>query len=104
MHSRVTLLEVDTMRMGVDAAVDLFNEHVLPALREQDGYEGVLVFVNPDGPGMIVSFWSTAEAMEAAAGFATGALERFATLFRSPPGRGHYEVRVADGPLLSLRA
>jgi hypothetical protein len=104
MHSRVTLLEVDTLRTSIDDAVELFNEHVLPALREQDGYEGVLVMVNPEGPGMIVSFWATAEAMEAAAGFASGALERFATIFRSPPGREHYELRVADGPLLSLRA
>ena len=104
MHSRVTLLEVDTVRTRVDEAVERFNEEVLPALREQDGYAGVLVLVNPEGPGMIVSFWSTREAMEAAAGFAAGALERFATIFRSPPGREHYELRVADGPLLARPA
>jgi heme-degrading monooxygenase HmoA len=103
-HTRVTLLEVDTLRVALDEAVESFNREVLPALREQDGYEGVLVMVNPEGPGMIVSFWSTVEAMEAAAGFASDALARFATIFRSPPGREHYELRVADGPLLSLRA
>jgi hypothetical protein len=100
----VTLLEVDTLRTSLDEAVERFNQEVLPALREQDGYEGVLVLVNPEGPGMIVSFWSSAEAMAAAAAFASGALERFATIFRSPPGREHYELRVADGPLLSLRS
>jgi hypothetical protein len=100
MHTRVTLLEVDTVRTRIEDAVALFDEQVLPALREQDGYEGVLVMVNPKGPGMIVSFWSTPEAMEAAAGFASDVLERFATAFRSPPGRERYEVHVADGPFL----
>jgi len=98
MHSRVTLLEVDTLRYDIDAAVASFDVEVLPRLRELDGYEGVLVMVNPAGPGMIVSFWRDAESMEAASGFATGAVERFATLFRSAPGREHYEVRVLDAP------
>lgn len=98
MHSRVTLLEVDTLRHDLDEAVERFKADVLPALREQEGYEGVLVLVNPEGPGMIVSFWSTAAAMEAAAGFASAAVERFATIFRSPPGRERYEVRVLDAP------
>jgi hypothetical protein len=96
MYSRVTLLEIDTMRMGIDEAVELFRREVLPALREQEGYEGVFVFANPEGPGMIVSLWETKEAMDAAAGFATGALERFATIFRSPPGREHYRLRLVD--------
>lgn len=98
MHSRVTLLEVDTLRHDIDAAVESFNAEVLPRLQELDGYEGVVVMVNPEGPGMIVSFWRDAESMEAASGFATGAVERFATLFRSPPGREHYEVRLIDAP------
>jgi hypothetical protein len=103
-HSRVTLLEVDTLRTSLDEAVERFNEEVLPALREQAGYEGVLVMVNPEGPGIVVSFWSSTEAMEAAGGFAASALERFATIFRAPPGRERYELRVADGPLLSPQA
>lgn len=98
MHSRVTLLEIDTLRHDIDAAVAAFGAEVLPHLRELDGYEGVLVMVNPEGPGMIVSFWRDAASMEAASGFAAGAVEQFATLFRSPPGREHYEVRVLDAP------
>ena len=41
MYSRVTLLEIDTLRMGMEEAVELFREQVVPGLREQDGYEGV---------------------------------------------------------------
>ncbi len=98
MFSRVTLLEIDTMRAGVDDAVALFREQVLPQLAELPGYEGVLVLATPEGKGMLVSFWDSEEALEATAGFAGGELERYVTLFRSPPGREHYEVAFADLP------
>jgi hypothetical protein len=102
MYSRVTLLEIDTLRTTVDEAVDLFSDEVLPALREQDGYEGVVVLANPDGKAMLVSVWETEEDALASAEFARGALEEFVTLFRSPPGREQYEVRFAEMPDLVL--
>jgi len=98
MYSRVTLLEIDTLRTTVDEAVDLFEEEVLPTLREQDGYEGVVVLANPDGKAMLVSVWGTEEDAIASSEFARGALEQFVTLFRSPPGREQYEVRLAEMP------
>jgi heme-degrading monooxygenase HmoA len=101
MYSRVTLLEVDTVRTSTAEALELFTEDVLPALQEQDGYEGVLVLTTPEGKGMIVSFWESEEAAEAAAAFARGAVERHMTLFRAPPGREQYEVAFADLPVVA---
>jgi hypothetical protein len=101
MYSRVTLLEIDTLRAGMDEALGLFTEHVLPMLREQAGYEGVLVLTTPEGKGMIVSFWETEEAADTASAFATGAIESYMTLFRAPPGREHYEVAFADLPVVA---
>jgi hypothetical protein len=101
MYSRVTLLEIDTLRTSMDAALGLFTEHVLPGLREQEGYEGVLVLTTPEGRGMIVSFWETESDADAASAFATGALDRYVTLFRSPPGREYYEVGFADLPIVA---
>ncbi len=98
MHSRVTLLEIDTLRTTVDDAVELFQTRVLPDLSELDGYEGVVVLANPDGKALLVSIWETEEAAAASARFAQDALERFVTLFRAPPGREQYEVRFADVP------
>jgi hypothetical protein len=98
MYSRVTLLEIDTLRTTVDEAVELFEEEVLPALREQEGYEGVVVLANPDGKAMLVSVWESEDDAVASAGFASGALEQFVTLFRAAPGREHYEVRLAEMP------
>jgi hypothetical protein len=98
MYSRVTLLEVDTLRTTVAEAVDLFEAEVLPALREQEGYEGVVVLANPDGKAMLLSVWGTDDDALASAEFARGALEQFVTLFRSPPGREQYEVRLVEMP------
>jgi heme-degrading monooxygenase HmoA len=61
MYSRVTLFALDTLRFELEAAIERFNEVVLPALLEQPGYEGVYVLVNPDGNGLVLSLWETAE-------------------------------------------
>ena len=98
MYSRVTLLEIDTLRTTIPAAVELFEEQVLPRLREQEGYEGVVVLANEDGKAMLVSVWEDEDAAAASAGFATGALEEFVTLFRSAPGREGYDVVLAEMP------
>ena len=101
MHARVTQLEIDTTRMALDEAVRLFNEQVLPGLREQEAYEGTYVLANPDGKALLVTFWETEEAAEAQAGtgFYAEQLARFAAIFRSPPGRDRYEVLVSDRPV-----
>jgi hypothetical protein len=96
MYSRVTLLEIDTMRVDVDDAADTFRSLVAPRLAEQEGYEGVVALVTGEGKGMIVSFWDTEEAARDASGFASAELERYVTMFRSPPGRECYEVAFAD--------
>jgi hypothetical protein len=98
MYSRVTLLEIDTLRITIPEAVAMFEERVLPQLREQDGYEGVVVLANEDGKAMLVSVWEDEEAATSSAGFATGALEEFVAIFRAPPGRELYEVVLAEMP------
>jgi hypothetical protein len=98
MYSRVTLLEIDTMRVAMEDALAVFSEQVHPRLTELEGYEGVLVLTTPEGKGMLVSFWESREAADASASFAGGELERFVTLFRAPPGREHYEVAFAELP------
>ena len=98
MYSRVTLLEIDTLRTTVDEAVELFDRLVLPNLRAESGYEGVVVLANPDGKAMLVSIWETEEDAAASAAFASAALEQFVTLFRAPPGREQYELRLAEMP------
>jgi hypothetical protein len=96
MYSRVTLLEIDAMRVGMEEAAALFREQVVPGLRAQEGYEGVIALNTPEGKGMIITFWDTEEGAQDSSGFASAELERFVTMFRSPPGRELYEVSVAE--------
>jgi len=102
MYSRVTLLEIDTMRADVDEAVGLYRDQVMPRLRDEEGYEGVVVLATPEGKGMIVTFWETEDEAQDASGFAAVELERYMTMFRAPPGREHYEVVFADLPAVTV--
>jgi hypothetical protein len=98
MFSRVVQLEIDTMRVDPDDAAELFVDEVLPGLREEDGYEGAIALITPEGKGLIATFWDTEDAARDASGFSSEQLERFMTIFRAPPGREVYEVAVADLP------
>ena len=102
MYSRVTLLDVDTIRTDVDEVLEQFKDDVMPRVREVPGYEGVVVMLTPDGKGMIVSFWESEEAAEASAGLAASLVEEFVTIYRSPAGREHYRVAYAELPLVTV--
>lgn len=100
MYARVTSFEVDTVRIDLDSAVERFKETILPAAREQSGYEGVLVLTTPEGKGLLISFWTGEE--DAARGIQSGYYDEqvagFVTLLRQPPGRDHYEVKFRESP------
>lgn len=101
MYSRVTQLEVDTLRFGTDEALAVFERDIVPLLREQEGYEGAYVLMNADGKAELITFWET-EAEAQATSFYTEQLTRHITLYRSAPGRESYEVRFADTPLVAV--
>ena len=105
MHARVTLVEVDMMRSSVEEALELYKENVLPQLHEQDGFQGVVMMATPDGKGIVMSLWETAEQAKAneEAGFYEETLARFVTLFAAPPGRESYEIVYADVPAVAVR-
>src|SRR5687767_12033006 len=100
MYARTTLLEIDTLRVPLDEALHQFEAAVLPQLREQAGFRGLYALTTPAGRAMLITFWDTPQ--EADAGTETGwypeVLAEYTTLFRSPPGRETYEVRVAVPP------
>jgi heme-degrading monooxygenase HmoA len=101
MVARATIAEVDPVRVSLDQAVELFEQSVVPALREQDGYEGVQVLLSPGGQ-LVLTFWRDHEAAEAGLiggrSFYAEQVDKFVTFYRSPPGREAYDVVVADLP------
>jgi heme-degrading monooxygenase HmoA len=98
MYSRVTLLDIDTLRVEIDDVLERYETEILPRVRELPGYEGVAVMVTPEGKGMVVTFWDSEESVAASTGVATSAAEEFVTIYRSPPGREHYRVVYAEMP------
>ena len=103
MYARTTLLEIDTMRVSLDEALAAFETSVVPRLQDQPGFSGLYAFTTADGRAMLITFWATAEQADASAdsGWYPAVLAEFTTMFRSPPGREHYEVRLALPPAMA---
>jgi heme-degrading monooxygenase HmoA len=103
MVARVTLAEIDAVRMSVARAVEFFEESVMPDLRNEPGYEGCYVLTTPEGKALVMSFWTDDEAADRslASGLYATQVDKFVTLLRTPTGRETYEVSVADAPALT---
>jgi heme-degrading monooxygenase HmoA len=101
MVARVTLAEVDTVRMRLETMIERFKESVVPAQREQPGYCGCYVLTTPEGKALVLTLWEDAEAAEASltGGHYERQLEKFVTVYRAPPGRDAYDVVIADAPV-----
>ena len=100
MFARVTLFEIDTLRISLDDALESFKELVVPEVRKQDGYEGMYVLRTPEGKGLIMSLWTSEEAAVAGvtSGYYDEQIAKFVSMFRAPAGRDHYEVVMAEAP------
>ena len=102
MIARATIAEIDPVRMSVDRAIELFHESVVPALHEQDGFEGVYVLLTPEGKVLALTFWRDEDAAEAglagSRSFYAEQIAKFVTIYRSPPGRETYQVAIAEAP------
>lgn len=95
MHARVVDLRVrpvDTKEM-----VRVYREEVVPAAREQEGFEGAMLLTDPEtGIAISITLWETAAEREAAVsgGFYDEKIEKFARLLAGTPVRKHYDVSL----------
>jgi hypothetical protein len=103
MVARVTLAEIDAVRMSVARAIERFEQSVVPALQKETGYGGCYVLTTPEGKALAITFWADDEAAERslASGLYAAQDDKFVTLMRTQPGRETYEVSIADAPALS---
>lgn len=103
MVARVTLAEIDPVRQNPRRAIERFESELIPALQEQEGYEGCYVLLSEEGKVLVISLWSSDEAARATrlSGFYQAQIEKMSGLvmFRAPPGREAYEVVVAEAPV-----
>jgi heme-degrading monooxygenase HmoA len=100
-YARTTLLEIDTLRVPVETALAQFQSDVMPQLQAQPGFCGVYALTTPEGRAMLVTFWDTEAEADAGAesGWYPEVLREYTTMFKSPPGRECYEVRLAVPPV-----
>jgi heme-degrading monooxygenase HmoA len=103
MVARVTLAEIDAVRMSVARALEFFEESVMRDLQDEPGYEGCYVLTTPEGKALVVTFWTDEDSADRsmASGLYASQVDKFVTLLRTPPGRETYEVSVADAPMLT---
>jgi heme-degrading monooxygenase HmoA len=103
MVARVTVAEIDPVRQDPRQAVARFESELVPALHEQDGYEGCYVLLSEEGKVVVVTFWATDEAANATrtSGFYQSQIDKLAdfVIYRSAPGREAYDVVVSDTPV-----
>jgi hypothetical protein len=103
-YARVTTLEIDTVRIGMDEALARYREQFVPRLQKQEGYGGMIVFSTPEGKGLVITLWESEDAArstEGEEGLYSEVISSFMTVFRAPPGRDHYELVFTDLPTLS---
>jgi len=103
--ARATLAEIDLVRKGPQHAIEVFQSSVVPALREQDGYEGCYVLLSQEGKVLVLTLWSSDEAARASrlSGFYQAQIEKLTdfVFFQASPGRQAYDVVVADAPVMA---
>jgi heme-degrading monooxygenase HmoA len=103
MVARVTVAEIDPVRQDPRQAIERFESLLVPALHEQEGYEGCHVLLSEEGKVLVVTFWSSEETARATreSGFYQSQIDKLSdfVVYRSDPGREAYEVVVSDTPV-----
>ncbi len=97
MVARVTHVRVKPE--DIDESVRLFDESVMPAAEQEEGFEGALLLVHADGHALAIDLADTLENAQAneRSGFYQSQIAKFAGKIIDRPTREMYEVRVAKG-------
>ena len=97
MVARVTHVRVKPE--DVEEAVRLFDDSVIPAAEQEEGFMGALLLTREDGRALVVDLCDTVEHMRANErnGFYQTQVAKFAGKLVDRPAREFYDVAVAKG-------
>lgn len=97
MVARVTHVRVNPE--DVEESVRLFDESVVPAAEQEEGFMGAMLLVREDGRALAIDLCDTLEHMRANErnGFYQSQVSKFASKIVDRPSREFYEVAVAKG-------
>lgn len=93
MYARITTAQARPG--GVDEALRIWDEQVMPQLTRQRGYKGYQTCANRDGNKMLtLTYWETREDAERTlnSDWMRQILGLFANVFAAPPTQEHYAV------------
>lgn len=97
MHARLTTLQLRRDRL--QDALDTVRDSVVPAAREQHGFESMLVASDPEtGRALVISVWATEADMRAgeSSGYYQEQISKIADALAGQPVREAYEVNVRE--------
>ena len=97
MVARVTHVRVNPE--DVEESVRLFDESVVPAAEQEEGFMGAMLLVREDGRALAIDLCDTLEHMRENErnGFYQSQVGKFASKIVDTPAREFYEVAVAKG-------
>ena len=97
MVARVTHVSVSPE--DVEESVRLFDESVIPAAEQEDGFMGVLLLARSDGRALVIDLCDTLDHLRENErnGFYQTQVAKFADKVTGRPSREFYDVRVAQG-------
>ena len=97
MVARVTHVKVNPE--DVEESVRLFDESVLPAAEQEEGFMGAMLLVRDDGRALAIDLCDTIEHLRANEhnGFYQSQVAKFADKITATPSREFYEVAVSKG-------
>jgi heme-degrading monooxygenase HmoA len=93
MYARMTTAQAKPG--GVDEALRIWDEQVMPQLTQQRGYKGFQTCTNRDGNTLLtLTYWETREDADRTlnSDWMRQILGLFANIFAAPPTQEHYEV------------
>jgi hypothetical protein len=97
MHAR--LLKAKFGLDGVDEAIRLFEESVIPGCKKQKGFRGgYFLDERESGECLLITMWETEKDMLAneESSFFQEQVVKFMPFFRTPPVRESYEIAVSE--------
>ena len=93
MYARVTTFQVEPSKL--DEALEVTQSAILPAMKQQQGFKGVLTLVDrPAGKAKSITLWETEADLKAgdSSGYFQQQVGKLASLVTAPPTREVYEV------------
>ena len=97
MYARVTFVQVKPE--DVEEATRLFDESVIPAARQEEGFLGAMLLVRENGDAMAIDLADTLENVKAneQSGFYQSQVAKFRDRIVGHPRREIFRVAVAKG-------